>query len=135
MTVVGAEWEFGWNTPIKEYDLWYYPLTEFGVDEIAFAPKSGIKKKGIREFDNIEEMINYYNIPVILAHEFGTTDLKDFIHPEKVLYLFSRTSRDLFPTYGTIYPSVRVETPKKQGMLWGHQAANIILYDRYLKWQ
>lgn len=133
MVVVGAEWEFGWNTPIKEYDLWHFPMREFGVDEIAFSPVSGINKKGIREFRSIEEMIDFYNIPVVLGHENGNTNLVDFKHPEDALYLFGRTSRDLFPAYGHIYPSLRVETPVTKGMIWGHQAASIIMYDRFLK--
>lgn len=130
MVVVGAEWEFGWNTPIKEYDLWHFPMREFKVDELAFTPISGIKKKGIREFNNMDDMIAYYNLPVIICHEHGEFDAKTFKHPEKALYLFGRTSRDILPMYKD-YPSIKVVTPVNKGMLWGHQAASIIMYEKW----
>ena len=133
MTVIGSLWEFGWNTPIKEFDLWHYPMREFGVDEIAMTPVSGIKNK-VREFHSVEEMIQYYGLPVILCDELGETPLQRFEHPkEGALYLFGRTSRSLLGQYN--YPSIKIETPEEKGMLWGHQAASIIMYDRFCKWQ
>lgn len=130
MVVVGSMWEFGWNTPIKEYDLWHYPMKELGVDEIAMSPVSGIKGD-IREFHTVDEMIEYYNLPVIMCDELGETSLGEFKHPKEALYLFGRTSRSLLGQYNH-YPSLRVETPEGKGMLWGHQAASIVMYDRYL---
>lgn len=130
MIVVAAPWEFGWNTPIKEYDLWHYPMREFGVDELAFTPISGIRKKGIREFPSIEELINYYDLPVIQCEEKGEQSLIEFSHPEGALYLFAKTSN---PLLHLGYSSLKIETPLNKGMLWGHQAASIILYDRFLK--
>lgn len=136
MIVIASIWEFGWNTPIKEFDLWYYPMMDFGVDEIAMTPISGINKK-VKEFPDIDSLINHYvryhNLDVVLCDENGVIDVKEFKHPENVLYLFGKTTRSLLSHYN--YPSIRVVTPNNKGMLWGHQAASIIMYDRFLKWQ
>lgn len=131
MIVVASIWEQGWNTPIKEYDLWHYPLLEFNVDEFAVTPVSGILKNDVKEFHSVDELVQHYGLPVILCSENGSNTLEDFVHPENALYLFNRTSGG-----GLEYlqdQSLKVETNSNQGNLWGHQAASIILYDRYLK--
>ena len=132
MVVVASIWESGWNTPIKEFDLWYYPLQDFGVDEFAMTPISGIRLNNkVQEFNNVEEILQHYNLPVVLCSEYGETSLENFEHPKDALYLFNRTSG------GSIINnpehSIRIETKLNKGMLWGHQAASIILYDRFLK--
>lgn len=133
MVVVAGIWEQGWNTPIKEYDLWHYVLMDFGVDEYAMSPVSGIKGK-IKEFHNVEEIIKYYNLPVILCDEsYGSIDLKDFEHPKDALYLFGRTNMGLPVMNRESYTSIKFSTPKNLGTIWAHQAAGIILYDRFLK--
>ena len=131
MLVVGAIWEFGWNTPIKELDLWQFPMRDFGVDELAMTPVSGIRSNKVREFHSVEEMIQHYGLPVVVCDEKGDTTLEEFEHPEDALYLFNRTSGGhLTGDY-----SLRIETKADKGLLWGHQAASIILYDRFKKWQ
>ena len=134
MVVVAGVWESGWNTPIKELDLWYYPLKDFGVDELAMTPVSGIKLNNkIKEFHSVEEMIQHYDLPVIICTKDGDANLEEFKHPENALYLFNRTSGGVLP----VEPkhTLRIETKLNKGMLWGHQAASIILYDRLKKWQ
>jgi hypothetical protein len=49
MVVVAGMWELGWNTPIKEIDLWRYPLKDFGVDRFYMTPISGIESKKVIE--------------------------------------------------------------------------------------
>ena len=78
MVVVAGIWEDGWNTPIKELDLWHYPLRDFAVDELAMTPISGIATNKVREFHRIEDIVEYYNLPVIICTEHGETDLADF---------------------------------------------------------
>jgi tRNA(Leu) C34 or U34 (ribose-2'-O)-methylase TrmL len=134
MVVVASMWEYGWNTPIKEFDLWHYPLKDFGVDEFAMTPVSGIRLNNkVQEFHSVEDIIKHYGLPVILCTEHGEYTLEEFEHPENALYLFNRTSGGIIvekPDY-----SLRIETKQNKGMLWGHQAASIILYDRFKKWQ
>lgn len=131
MVIVAGIWEYGWNTPIKELDLWHFPLKEFGVDELAMTPVSGISTNKVREFHNVEDIIQYYEIPIIVCSENGTSTLKDFKHPKDGLYIFNRTSGGELPI--TPDYSLKIETTLNKGMLWGHQAASIILYDRFLK--
>ncbi len=130
--VVASIWEQGWFDYKTEVDLWYYPLKDFGVDELAMTPISGIQLNNkVKEFKDIEDIIQYYNLPVILCTEYGNSTLEEFEHPKDALYLFNRTSGgDL--THLQDY-SLRIRTKNNKGMLWGHQAASIILYDKFLK--
>ena len=133
MIVVAAIWESGWNTPIKELDLWHYPLRDFGVDDLAMTPVSGIFTDRVKEFHSVELMVEHYGLPIIICTEDGENDLDEFNHPEDALYLFNRTSGGNLPVKADY--TLRIETKLNKGMLWGHQAASIILYDRFKKWQ
>jgi len=134
MVVVASIWESGWNTPIKEFDLWYYPLKDFGIDELAMTPVSGIRLNNkVKEFHSVEEIVQHYGLPIIICTEKGETSLENFKHPKDALYLFNRTSGGELPVKEDF--SVRIETKLNKGMLWGHQAASIILYDRFKKWR
>lgn len=132
MIVVAGVWEEGWNTPIKEFDLWYYACKVFGVDEFAMTPVSGIRLNNkVKEFHSVDDMIQHYGLPVIVCDENGKTPLKEFEHPKDALYLFNRISGGDFTGKSDI--SLRIETKLKQALLWGHQAASIILYDKLMK--
>lgn len=133
MIIVAGVWEQGWFDSKTELNLWYYPLRDLGVDEFAMTPKSSLNSNKVQEFHSVDEMIQHYGLPVILCTEFGTSTLDTFIHPENALYLFNRTSGGVIvnnPDY-----SLKIETKLNKGMLWGHQAASIILYDRLKQWQ
>lgn len=131
MIVVAGIWEDGWNTPIKELDLWHYPLRDFAVDELAMTPVSGIATNKVKEFHTVEDIVEHYDLPVIICTEHGETDLVDFKHPKDALYIFNRTSGGELPV--TPAHTLKIRTGLNKGMLWGHQAASIILYDRLLK--
>lgn len=128
MVVFAGIWELGWNTPIKEIDLWKYPLREFGVDHLAMTPISGIKDRFVKEYPDIDSIINTYDLPLIIVDERGEIDLENFTHPENALYLFGKASYSPLH-HGAI--SLRINTPENKGMLWPHQAASIILYHRW----
>lgn len=133
MVVVGAVWEQGWFDSKTEINLWHYPLKDFGVDELAMTPFFGHTTNKVREFHSVEQMVKHYGLPVIICTEDGESELSDFVHPENALYLFNRTSGGNLP----IIPdyTLRIKTKLNKGMLWGHQAASIILHDRLSKWQ
>lgn len=133
MIVVAGVWEQGWFDYKTELNLWQFPLKDFGVDEFAMTPRSGMSTNKVKEFDTVEEMIKHYGLPVIVCTEDGEVDIEDFIHPENAMYLFNRTSGGNLP--GTHDHTLRVKTKLNKGLLWGHQAASIILYDRFKKWQ
>ena len=79
-------------------------------------------------------MVGHYGLPLIVGTENGSYSLKDFQHPKSALYLFNRTSGGELSIKADY--TLRVETKLNKGMLWGHQAASIILYDRLSKsWQ
>ena len=135
MVIVAAFWELNWNTPIKEVDLWQYPLRDFSVDKIYMVPVSGISNKKIIEKPTIEEVIKEHkNLQVIFITENGEHDLRDFVHPENALYIVGKTNYSPFNTLKIgNSTSVRVPTSINKGLLWGHQATSIVLYDRLVK--
>lgn len=135
---MAGTWELGWNTPIKEIELWEYPLREFAVDKFYMTPVSGISSQFITEKGTFEEIIYENNdLEIVFVDEKGKTLLNDFTHPKKVLYIFGKASFSPMAAYAKPDDlSVRIETPLDSGMLWPHQAACILLYDRIKKsWQ
>lgn len=136
MIKTASFWELYWNTPIKEVDLYQYPLEDFGVDEIYMHPVSGIDNKRITEKNNLDEILaENSDLQVVFVSDKGATPLKEFKHPENVLYITGLTSHSdpsiTHKAEGRV--SVKVETPNNEGALWGHQALAIILYDRMMK--
>ena len=131
---IAAFWELAWNTPIKEIDLWQYPIRDFGIETFYMVPISGIESRRVIERSSLEEIIEENSeLDIVYVTEGGKTNLVEFVHPENVLYIFGKTNYSPFNTMGT-GKSVRIDTVKNKGMLWGHQAASIVLYDRMLKW-
>lgn len=134
MVVVAGVWEQGWFDSKTELNLWHFPLRELGVDKFAMTPHLGLNNIKVEEFHNVEELVQHYGLPIIIGTEYGEHSLEDFEHPKDALYLFNRTSGGELPVQADY--TLRVETKLNKGMLWGHQAASIILYDRLKKsWQ
>ena len=136
--IIGV-WELGWNTPIKEVELWEYPLRDFGVEKFYMTPVSGIQSSSVTEVASMEQLLEEYrklNIPIVFVDEHGTTELKEFTHPETALYVFGKASFSPFKAYAKDKDmSVVIRTEINSGLLWPHQAAAILLYDRENKWQ
>jgi tRNA(Leu) C34 or U34 (ribose-2'-O)-methylase TrmL len=139
MVSVAGLWELGWNTPIKEAELWEYPLRDFGVDHLYMAPVSGIRSGYVQEIEELTEIMDQHRATaeIVFVDEKGVTPLAEFQHPENVLYVFGKTSLSPLIAYGKPGDkSIRIETNADKGMLWAHQAATIVLYDRMKKtWQ
>ena len=129
--VVGC-WELGWSTPIMEFDLWTYPLRDFSVDEFIMTPVSGIDRRVV-ELPDIQRAIddNQFLTPVYVD-ENGDIGLSKFEHPENALYIFGKANYAPLKVANKKSVSVRIET-KESGLLWPHQAACIVLYDRFIK--
>ncbi len=130
--VVGC-WELGWNTPICEYDLWAFPVRDFGCAEFIMTPVSGIGRS-ITEMPDVSEAIlsNPELVPVFID-ENGETPLPDFEHPKDALYILGKASFSPFASIGSGHASVRIPTSENKGLLWPHQAVTLVLYDRKLK--
>lgn len=137
MTVnVAGHWDLNWNTPIKEIDLWEYPLRDFGVKRHYMTPISGIDSKKVHERKGIKEILEENKeLTIIFCDERADTLLKDFKHPENALYVFGKANYSPFLSLAREQDlSLKIETKRqKGGLLWGHQAASIILYDRLMK--
>lgn len=138
MTVkVAGIWELGWSTPIKEVELWQFPLRDFDVDGLYMTPISGIESKHVEERASMGEIITEARsegLTVVFVDEEGATPLREFEHPESVLYVFGKAGsspKKIHEEEGDF--TVSIETPQMKGLLWPHQAANIILYDRTIK--
>lgn len=138
MIAVAGLWELGWNTPIKEFDLWIHPLRDFGCEEFFMSPVSGIAADVI-EVPDLGELIKEQRASksIVFVDEAGTTQLPEFEHPDDALYVFGRTSLSPLTAYGQDDDqSVMIPTQYDKGLLWAHQAATIVLHDRLVKsWQ
>jgi hypothetical protein len=134
MIKILGNWELGWNAPYTEYDLWEFPLREFEVYELMMVPITGVNRK-VTEFSSYEEALNApenENLTTVVCDERGQTDLRDFIHPKDALYIFGKANYSPLINIQATH-SLKISTPQNKGMMWPHQAACIILYDRYLK--
>lgn len=137
MTVkMAGLWEFGWSTPIKEIELWQFPLRDFEVDGFYMAPISGIVSRHVEERGSMEEIIaeaRSEGLTIVFVDEEGATPLKEFAHPQNVLYVFGKAGSSSIALKEEQDLTVAIETPQSKGLLWPHQAATTILYDRYIK--
>ncbi|MDP2107154.1 MAG: hypothetical protein Q8J76_14250 [Desulfobulbaceae bacterium] len=136
MTVkVAGMWELGWSAPITEYDLWEMVIRDFCVDELYMSPVSGILKQVTEVPDITDAIAANPDLAVVFVDEHADIPLKDFVHPKDALYVFGKATCSAFVVMkrgGDL--AVRIETNSKSiGLLWPHQAAAIILYDRLRK--
>jgi len=130
-----SSWELAWNAPIKEVELWEYPLREFGVDSLEMFPVSGIRNSFLKEYETFEEAIAANpGLVKVFVDEHGETDLRDFVHPENALYIVGKTTLSLERAYRQPGDkSIVISTRNSTGLFWGHQVAMVVLYDRYNK--
>ena len=139
MTVrVAGLWELGWNTPIKEVELWEFPVRDFGVERFYMTPVSGIRPDIIiQERHSMEEILaENEDLTVVHIDERGKEPLHSFVHPENALYVFGKVSLSAMVAYGRPGDrSVKISTPLNLGVLWPHQCLSLVLYDRFLKAQ
>jgi hypothetical protein len=150
-----GHWELGWNTPIKEAELWNLLLRDFGVSDWYMWPVSGIRHNekrsvNLHEFHDLKSILDFiiqdtpetehvyfepYN-PV--QHPEQGISLENFEHPKDVVYIFG--SAHFNPT---MYKRpqdhlVQIPTIHNKGVLWPHQCLAVCLYDRLIKegpWQ
>jgi hypothetical protein len=140
---VAGAWETGWVSPKEEYELWQHPLREYGVGEICMSPVSGImagtSQTLLVEKQQTETFIvdaRAAGMIIVFIDEAAETELPDFVHPENVLYVLGKTSMSPYvlfykPELGDL--AVKIPTAQNTGGLWAHQAATMVLHDRFLK--
>lgn len=136
MTVkVSSQWERGWQAPIDELELYIHPLKEFGVRELYMCPVSGIADTSVLERQSLEEVIaENLDLVHVYVDESAPEELPNFIHPENCLYIMGKTSFSPYKTHARENDlAVKIPSITNNGGFWGHQAINLILYDRFLK--
>lgn len=131
MVEFGGLWEFGYSAPITEYDHWWSVMREFDVACLNMCPVSGISKKMVREFTSMEVLLDATELTPVFVDESSDIELRDFDHPDNALYLFGKATYSPFTSLGKGHLSVRLGNGA--GMLWPHQAAAIVMYDRHSK--
>jgi hypothetical protein len=128
MIKFAGTWDFGWNTPIKEIDMWQYPMMDYGFDNLIMAPVSGISNSFVTEYSDLELVLTEYralDYQIIFVDEAGTETLENFEHPaDNALYVFGKAG---------FSPYVAYNTKMNQGLLWPHQALTLICADRLHK--
>lgn len=123
----------GWALASDEVDLWHFLARAFKVDEVVMVPGAGLRHKAVTESPGIADALRDARADgytIVNFHEDGTTALPDFAHPEDAAYVFGPSGRS--PTIEAD-EYVHIPTPDPRGLLWGHQAAAIGLYDREVK--
>lgn len=136
--IVGL-WELGYNTPLIELDQWQYPLRDFSVDEFYMTPVTGIRSDYVKEIHDMAEFLDQQRnmgLQIVFVDEKGTTELQQFEHPQNVVYVFGKASiSPMQAYYKEGDQSLLIRTKFNGGLLWPHQCAVTILYDRMNKCQ
>lgn len=137
MAVIVGVWELGWNTPIKEVELWEYPLRDYGIEDFYMTPVSGIRSDYVQEVSDLQSKLQELRASghqVVFVDERGDEELSAFTHPERAAYVFGKAS--FSPLIAYKQPgdkSVAIKTKHNLATLWPHQAATLVLHDRYRK--
>jgi len=135
---IAGLWELGWNTPIKEIELWEYPLRDYDVNGLIMAPVSGIANNFVTERHDLSVALDEHRqqgYQVVFVDEKGTTDLAEYTHPtQDTIYVFGKASLSPLAAYSSSQDqSVRITTKNNLATLWPHQAAVLVLHDRMAK--
>jgi hypothetical protein len=143
---VAGHWEIGWNTPIKEAELWNFPLRDFGIKTWYMWPVTGIRHNekqwvNLIEKHKFEDILEInQDVPHIYLEPYNPCfkdvgiDLRELSHPEDVLYIFG--SNHFNPVVGHKRAEdimVTLPTIRNNGVLWPHQVLVALLYDRMIK--
>lgn len=129
-------WEYAWQCPLREHDLWVHMLKEFGINSFNMYPVSGIQKN-VKEVADVTSFIQNSDKTVVFVDEAADIELPEFIHPKDALYVAGKTT---FSPYITSFDpqkhtAVKIPSVRNTGGFWGHQAISMVLYDRFLKEQ
>lgn len=140
MVAVLAHWEWRDMVPMTEAPLWSLPLRDFGIVDWRMVPVSGIRnsqrKVPLAEFPDYKAALEGCELTRVFveprSHEMpDTVWLHDWEHPESCVYIFG--SAHYNPAVLHRRPGdavVTIKTAQDKGVLWSHQAAAIVLYDR-----
>ena len=140
ITVIGT-WDIGWNTPIKEAELWQFALNEYAVDAWYMSPVSGIASGvlWLTEDAQMETRLTSEAAAgrtLVFVDENAAGELETFAHPTNACYVLGKTG---FSPWTSLFDerrgdrAVKIPTTRNQGGFWPHQAAALVLQDRFLQ--
>lgn len=142
MVAVLAHWEWRDMVPMTEAPLWNLPLRDFGIVDWRMVPVSGIRNPEpqveLREYHGYEAALDGCRLQRVFVEprtEHQNPDtvwLHEFEHPQDCIYIFG--SAHYNPTMFHRRPGdpvVSIKTFQDRGVLWSHQAACVVLYDRW----
>jgi hypothetical protein len=135
VTVAGI-WDLGYNSPIKEIELWEFLLRDFGVTDFKMSPMSGVTSDFVEEFDRLDEILEVHRAQgdaVVFIDEKSPHLLEGFTHPSDVLYVFGKVGYSPIGYKEEGDLAISIETPMNSGTPWPHQIAALVLYDRFAK--
>jgi hypothetical protein len=131
---IAGMWELGWNTPIREIDIWEVVVREFNVDQFYMTPISGIRSNIVTERKSIDDVLEEnQDITKVFVDVKAETSLNDFDHPKDAIYVFGKAGRSPLYDKKENDLTLRVNTPNNTELLWPYHICSIILYDRFLK--
>lgn len=139
MVILVAPWELGHDTPLREARMWEAVGKSYSVDGVRFAPVTGIVPSygglvwdRLSEYARLEDAL-YEDLPRVIIDEQGEEMLVDFAHPPSCYYIFGKSGQSSLYLKRPQDCSVRFGVRAEVSSLWGHQAAAIVLHDRYSK--
>ena len=134
MITIAGYWDFSWSTPSEEMFYWEGVVREFDA-KLIMSPVTGIRNRYVQEVHDLDEIIDNWVRDVVYVSESGSTEISDFQHPEKALYVFGRSNYNPFNARadkgGT---SIKIATSANTAMMLAPVAASIVMYDRFRKW-
>lgn len=134
MVIIASYWELGYDSPLREMERWKFMAKDFGVDKIHMLPVSGISDPLFEDLPDLQAVFDKYpGVPAVFIDEHADTDLGSFMHPEDVIYVFGRTGYSPLALKRETDLGVVIPTPNNLAGMWSHQAATLVLYDRFMK--
>ncbi len=119
--------------------LWPYPETNPGtiaVWEFNYRALFSTYKLNLQIVSEPDLTMDLHTIPSVAIEQKtkNTIPIQDFVHPEKAVYYVGNSKYSHPSHWAKTDFSVHIEAPSMyEHPLYGHQAAAIVLHDRYLK--
>lgn len=134
--MIGFMFHYLDSTRTAEYNLWDDFLAIWKFDILIMIDPSHLYPKRKHRYDTIEEAISNYDVDFIALEPSGEIELKDFDHPQDVIYILGsnnwKTGESHIPKE---IPRVRIDTPisNKIRPMRDISTAICIAYDRWNK--
>jgi hypothetical protein len=117
------------------YQCYDFTAKAFGIDDIHTVDLDGtctVDPPNL--FGSLEEILKKFSdLEPVYISERGGTDLKEFVHPEKALYITGPNYTGMRIPDGAKVVSIKASSLYPSSPLWAHVALGIVLSDRIYK--